>query len=381
MKTPAELRQKLRNQWFNNDLRVHRLLQGDAWPIELPIGKPTPRALSDDLPGIRQYLQQWRDIETGEVTWEPVRYRNAAEAIELPLLWRIHNPSEWIAAIGDDDISREFTLLGKQVALAPALYHESLVRQRKLLRELDPDTFSKILDVCDVLEPGCADGRPLRALAIAGTDSKFFERYRALITLILDLRFQGEVSKVSLETFLDASDTGDRWLLVAPLQEGLLPFEQMRVRARELQTRSLPGSRCLIVENEQCLHQLPRLPDTIAILGAGLHVQWMEAGWLQKKQIAYWGDIDTWGLTILSRAREFQPSLTALLMDATTFHRHQTLAVAEPLGAGNQPPASLTDQEVQLYLRLTGLERGRLEQEFIPKEDVETAVRKWANLN
>lgn len=377
MKSPAELRRKLKQQWYNNELRVQRLLYSNAWPIELTIGKPAPRELVEDLPGLRRGLQSWRAIEVGQVVWEPVRYRDAADTIELPLVWRIHNPSEWIASIRDEAITHEFRLLGERVAQAPPLYHETLIRQKKIVQEIEPETFSTILKVCDQLEPGCADGKPLRALAIAGTDSKFFERHRTLLSLLLDLRFQGEVSDLGLETFLDASDSGDRWLLVAPLQNGLLPFEQMRIRARELQRHPLPGHRCLIVENEQSLHQLPPLEDTVAILGAGLHVQWMESAWLRQRQIGYWGDIDTWGLSILAKARELQPTLTPLLMDDAIFYRYQTLAVAESRIAGTQPPAALTEAESQLYRTLTGLEKGRLEQEFIPGEEVEAAVRKW----
>ena len=32
------------------------------------------------------------------------------------------------------------------------------------------------------------------------------------------------------------------------------------------------------------------------------------------KQIAYWGDMDTWELTMLAKARSMQPGLAALLM-------------------------------------------------------------------
>jgi len=37
------------------------------------------------------------------------------------------------------------------------------------------------------------------------------------------------------------------------------------------------------------------------------------------KQIAYWGDMDTSGLTMLAKARSLQPGLTALLMSRELF--------------------------------------------------------------
>src|SRR5690606_32849638 len=129
----------------------------------------------------------------------------------------------------------------------------------------------------------------------------FFERHRSLIIKLLDVRFNGLVSELGLETFLGALDETDHWLLVADLDGSLLPFRLMRVRHTELLTNSLPGSRLLIVENERCVHQLPKVLGTVAVLGAGLNLAWMEATWLSQCSLAYWGDLDTWGRTILAR--------------------------------------------------------------------------------
>lgn len=115
------------------------------------------------------------------------------------------------------------------------------------------------------LEPGCADGRPLRALGLAGIDSKFFERHRALIQQLLDARFDGQASEQGLESFLAAPDEGDHWLLVAPLQPGLLSCTRQTVPAAELMSAGLPGTHVLIVEDERSLHQLPQLADTVAV--------------------------------------------------------------------------------------------------------------------
>lgn len=75
--------------------------------------------------------------------------------------------------------------------------------------------------------PGCADGRLLQALSIVGCDSKFFERNCPLLTRLLELRFGPAVAEQGLEGFLGALDEGEHWLLVAPLEPDLLPFEQL----------------------------------------------------------------------------------------------------------------------------------------------------------
>ena len=230
------------------------------------------------------------------------------------------------------------------------------------------------------LTPGCARGRPLRALSVGGIDTKFFERHRTLMAQLLDVLFDGEVDNLGLEAFLGALDETDHWVLLAPLEQGLLPFRQQRIRTTELMDVTLPASRVLIVENEKSLYQLPPVSDTIAILGAGLNLGWLEGRGFEGKQIAYWGDLDTWGLQMLATARGYRPQLHVLLMTRDTFDTHAALsAVAERDPAAESPPTALTEAESMLYRHLRTLERGRLEQEFLPTQLVGDAVATWAS--
>jgi hypothetical protein len=109
----------------------------------------------------------------------------------------------------------------------------------------------------------------------------------------------------------------------------LLPFTQQRVRARELAATPIPASHILIVENERCLHQLQPL--------------------------------------LLDRE----------LLDATC----STLAVNECRCAGEPPPEGLTAPERDFYQHLRKLEKGRIEQEFLPRERAVAALEGWHPLN
>ncbi len=228
------------------------------------------------------------------------------------------------------------------------------------------------------LEPCCAAGKPLHAISLAGIDTKFFERNKRIITELLDVRFDGEASQVGLETFLGAATESGDWLLVADLDGNLLPFHKQRVPILELTNRELPAQRILIVENEKSLHQLPVLNGSVAVLGAGFNLSWTEASWLRKKQIAYWGDIDTWGLQFLARARSALPDLSALMMTLEVFDAYHDFAVPEPVTAGDVPPDELDPRERALYKRLLKELRGRLEQEFLPIPFVRQTILDWS---
>ncbi|MCP4768608.1 MAG: hypothetical protein GY875_20390 [Gammaproteobacteria bacterium] len=378
MKSPEKLAAKLARQWHDAATRENRLLSPEAWPIKLSIGRPGPELIDNDPAGIRTHLERWRAVNVGKVSWIASGYRATSEALEIPRYWQLDSPSQWVEACNDKSISNEYKRLGRIVNAIDPMFHRLVVRQRSQVMTRSPEEVIKAAEVAMLLGPGCAGGLPLRAYSVGGCDSKFFERNRSLLQQMLIERFGESAQNYTLEQFLGAQETGDHWLLVVPLEKGLLAFDQQRIRASELANNLLPGTHLLVVENERCLYLLPTLPGTVAVLGSGLNLNWMGAAWLQQRRVAYWGDIDTWGLLMLARARAACPTLQPLMMDMETFGQNAPdSAVFEPETAGDQIPEELNSSEQSLYRYLLSQERGRLEQEFIPKTAVRSSIQNW----
>lgn len=378
MKSPADLRGLLRRQWENADHRERRLLgDRDAWPISMSIGVPSANQLTLALDGVKQHVEAWRDIKVGEVVWEPKRYRASDEAVEVPVRWLIHKPSGWLAACGDSAMRNEFETLAVLISNSDPILHSTFVRRRSLWQGKPIHQTILASNVAMQLGPGVAAGQPLRLLSLEGIDTKFFERNESLVRALLDIRFDGEVSRIGLETFLGAFNEKEHWLLVLDLDGGLLPFRVQRVTAKELGRCQLPGQNLVVVENESCSHLLPAIPNTLAVLGAGFDLAWLANPNLREKRVAYWGDVDTWGLSFLSSARRLLPPITVLLMDNETFEEHRDRAVPEPITAGPDPAQSLTLAEQELYQRLLTEDRGRLEQEYLPRQLVHDSIDLW----
>ncbi len=377
MKSPAELSLKLRRQWQQADQRALRLLDDFCWPLRLAIGKPAVSQFKSSSAALREHLQNWRDETTGFVEWQSIKYQSASTAVDIPCYWCIRSSNEWVAACQHQTVSREFKFLSSVLAQVEPQFHSLLVRQRSLWRKTSPQQVVQCCQLALQLQAGCAQGRPLRALSIANIDSKFIENNRALLIKLLNIRFNNAIKNTSLEEFLGAALDNDHWLLVVPLTKGLLPFQQLRLKASELAKLELPCTHIVLVENEQCHYQLPELKNTIAILGAGLNLNWLNNPHFKSSYIAYWGDIDSWGLKMLSIARNLQPDLTALLMDNETFENNQLCAVIEPQTAGQETPQHLNPAEAKFYQKLLQLERGRLEQEFIEKNTVHNVITNW----
>jgi hypothetical protein len=380
LKSPEELAGVLVQLWHRGDKRERQLLEGDAWPLELAIGRPSPRTFAHDTAKVREHIARWRAVSIGTVEWEVTTFRSGAKPVSVPARWLLSSPEEASQGSADEQVWIEFTRLRRILKHVPPEFHPTLVRQRRLWRDRNDDDVVRAAALATALEPQFAEGRPLRSVALAGIDTKFMERNRGLVTALLDVRFDGQASALGLQGFLGAADEGDHWLLVAPLSPGLLPFAQQRVRARELAKVPLPGVRILLVENDRSFHQLPPMANTVAVLGAGADLAWVAAPWLKERSIGYWGDMDTWGLQLLARARRLQPHVTALLMDQSVFDRHEeALAVPEKVPAGPLPPDGLTAAERTFYLRLLGLPKGRIEQEFLPTPEVIRAISEWTD--
>ena len=377
MRPPKYLAKKLFRQWQDPNLRAERLLNKKAWPLLLRIRRPSPSDVMMKLSDVRSHLNDWKKVRIGEVQWDEVQYRGVRDPLKVPVFWKIDRPEEWVLATQNHDVKNEFKKISKIIDSVDKIFAPLLIRRFYLIAEKSEDEIIKSCELALLLNPGCAQGAPLRTLS-HGVDSKFYERNRKLLVSLLDVLFNNLVSEQGLETFLGAIDESDHWILLTDLSRKLLLFQQLRVRGSDLAKTPLPAENILIVENESCLHHLPELEDTIAILGAGLDLSWMEGGWLDDKKIAYWGDIDTWGLTMLARAKARRPFLTALLMDETLYDKYrEQSAVKEPRVASKTPPEHLNQQERYLYLRLVSEAQGRLEQEFIPKDTVKKEVLKW----
>lgn len=378
MKSPEELSHRFSRQWENPDIRESRLLNHEeAWPISLSIGRPKPSQISSNINHVKCHVENWRKVEIGSVVWEDVSYRATATPVKIPIRWELNVPSEWATACHSNAVSSEFRTIQELVKKTDPSFHSLLLRRRSLWQNRPVAEVIQAARLAMELEPGSAAGLPLRAISAAGIDTKFFERNAQLITNLLDVRFDGEASLLGIESFLGCAAERDHWLLVADLDGSLLPFKKQRVASAELETTPLPGKCLIIVENETCLHQLPSIADTVAVLGSGFDLAWTKAPWLENKRVAYWGDIDTWGLQLLSSARVAVPHLEALLMSREVFLANQSSAVQEPTPAPITPPSSLSLQESALYQFLLQAELGRLEQEFLAPEVVEKAVARW----
>ncbi len=135
----------------------------------------------------------------------------------------------------------------------------------------------------------------------------------------------------------------------------------------------------LIAENLMNVLTFPKVENSIIIWGKGNRVNTIKsAKWLADKKIYYWGDIDTWGLHILSSLREHYKNAKSILMTKRIFESHKKYVVQEEK-SNTQIPKNLTCEENILFNFLLSLAKekkeNRLEQEHILQTELETVLK------
>ena len=241
------------------------------------------------------------------------------------------------------------------------------------------DRWDRLLAIVGWLQSHPRPGLYLRQVDLPGVDSKFIEAQRGVLAEWLDLALPpGAIDAAAAGAAQFARRYGflDKPLRIRfrlldpalPTLPGCAGLVDITLDAASFATLALPLRRVVVTENETNFLALPALPQAIAIFGAGYGWDALaRAGWLQRCELHYWGDIDTHGFAILDQLRGHFPHAASLLMDRETLLAHRALWGEEPQPIRHDLPR-LTVDESAVYddLRFDRLQPGlRLEQERV----------------
>ena len=319
--------------------------------------------------------------------WEAKNFRNFSEQI-IPTFLVVNSVEQLIQLIGTDEgVAMEKTWLPYWISTIRGEFKQSLypalIRWIEVIEKFSEKECKLLVKLRLQLKQGLGNGCYLRALPLNGVDTKFLENHQALIEDLVDTLHCGAVSESGgLLNWLDCHINPKDWLTIRPLCEdsknalGNMPI--LKIPSNVLKGYELPAKNILVVENLQSGLALPQMNNTIAVIGCGKNVAWMDAEWLHNKRVGYWGDIDTWGLFILSDARGKFAFLEPLMMDIDTLRAHEERMVTEP-----EPvlaiPQLLREDEVILFNDLISrrFKLNRLEQERISSDYVRQKLQNW----
>ena len=336
--------------------------------IDMPLHPPTEREVLADYGATLQWVKSWESLQDPdvEILWEARRWSRVGEQ-RLPTRAKISGPDAITRFAG---VSREWKRwYQRSEALIAALpdgpeLRGAIASTGRTIGGMPREDFERLRGTAEWLLHNPTSGRFVRELPIRGIDSKWLEKHRGLVQTLLGrkdlgLRTMPETVRVRfLDPELAPSGLAD---LSAPLEElDALPLEDVQV---------------LIVENLQTFLALPPMRGVVAVDGHGDKVQVLSnIGWIRRSRCVYWGDLDSHGFRILSRARQSGLMLESCLMDEETLTTFQDLWVPEPKPFRGELPA-LTPCENATLSKIREHGAVRLEQERIDWEYALEALR------
>ncbi len=375
----------LKREWTSLANLKARLSGQKPFPIRIGLKPPTGKSAITDMRHFQKYVQQWRSYSQQKfVQWEKRNYRILSEQ-QVPKFFVLENMEELIECVGEKARQRSKVW---QTNMAPLLElndtcYSALIKHLDSFEQMSAVDGQLLAELIPQLSQGMGLGLYLRALPFVGVDTKFLETHQALLADVLDAINDSVVStNGGLLKWLGCIENPRGWLTIRPLCEKVKSkiggFPVLQLSSDVLRSQEIPAANILVVENMQSGLALPCLEDTVAIFGGGKNISWMDALWLKDKRVAYWGDLDTWGLSILSEVRSMLTTIMPLMMDMETLGLHEDRMVVEPIPC-EICPASLTGKEEEIF---TGLQSGayknsRLEQERLSADYIAGKLNSW----
>lgn len=384
MKRPADVRLLLQRR-FDTQHRNWLVAAGDDWPLEIALGVPAEVEAMRQPDAVRAWASEWRAWHgAGKLEWVDRQWRSLG-AQRLPRRLKLASPTEVAAWAGqrarwDLAVQRAATLAARWPQLGP-----HLGKLFEVLADYANDDLERLADTLGWLDEHPNSGYYVRQLPVAGLDTKWIEARRSVLADLL----------AALHGSTEPRDFYERCGLKRPPR-------QLRVRMLDATLRTAAGGlgditapvselagldiaprTVLIVENLQTGLALQDLPGALAIMGLGYSVDMAaELSWLRDAACLYWGDLDTHGFAILSKARRAIPGIKSLLMDEGTLLGHRLLWSTEASQHGAPSLEGLTPAESDLYQALKSNRFGdkvRLEQERIDWALAWQAIRQAAS--
>lgn len=353
--TPRDIEAKVRRRWDDGSLlRAHAGAQAFI-PIEIPVRGPRPSEIGDDLVAVRDWIGALNggsaDRRRYDVVLEQVGGRHIGRNV-LPTRVIVSTTDQAWALLGVGRHVEEFEKLLDLADSTPAVRAWVLAHPHRAL-EL-ADAVPQLIAAFNWLETHRDSGRYLREISAPGVDTKFAEKHRSVLAVMLGVSSTPAafLTQLGLRTKPEMVR-----IRVSPSLALPAPLSELALRATELRELAITPRSALVVENETTYLSIDVPDGGIVIWGKGFEVDRVgRLPWLAGIPVIYWGDIDTHCFAILDRLRAWLPHVCSVLMDRETLLAHRDRWVREDRPATSSL-TRLSTAELDLY---TDLVTGRL---------------------
>ncbi|MGR4872226.1 DUF3322 domain-containing protein [Variovorax sp. LARHSF232] len=365
-------------------------LDASTWPVRVALGSLKERDVLESMDVVAKWVREWHEAQSTlpngiTLVWETRQWARLGEqripahiVIDAPgaLAEWVNRGSQWTqACFRRDALLRRFAKL-----------RSSPVCRRHLPVFVDwaDEDVERLHTLLEWFDANPRSGLYLRQLPVPSIDTKWIEPRKVVVRDFL-LAAKGQLLTAASQDFhevcgLRKPSAKLRLRILCPkLRASLAGLCDIEAPVEEVARMSLPARSVIIVENLETGLALPDFEGTVAFMRLGYAVSELaRIPWLGPDHLGgtvdqgaiprliYWGDLDTHGFAILSRARDIFSRLQSILMDEATFSGGQSLWVTELTPNRAEVLPHLTPSEMNVYVGLRSNRWGvslRLEQE------------------
>lgn len=388
--TPASIRDRIQREWDRGRLLSSMLGGPSLFPHRITLSAPRSSEIVDRFDEVRKWISELdrksaRDPQKSYVLeWREINHRLVGKN-DIPKTAVFETAEAALSFIGKEPEARRVMDAARQITRVFPVLKDWVVDHPLTVLEW-ADDWPRLLSVLDWVAKHPRSGLFLRQVDAPGIDTKFIETHRGVLGELLDIVLPSEAidhehthakgfeprygfrSKPQMVRFrfLDSDHS------IQGLRDLTVPHDQFA-------SLNVPVQRVFIVENEIEFLVFPEAFASLVIFGGGYSLKRLnEAKWLSKKEIYYWGDLDTHGLAILDELRAYFPHTVSVLMDEETLFPHKDFWEKEDRPT-SRDLTRLTPAEKDLYEALRTNRWGtkiRLEQEKIRVSFMEEYLRR-----
>lgn len=368
-----KLLKKIEKVYTDGTLFQSYMLHEDLFPLRFRLKRVKERDIQNSFHEVQKSVERLQKFPF-ELRYEEFHYKTLGKQ-KLPVEVVIKDKETFFQIVNKREAYRTFVdnydlVTGRYPAL------KSLFLQKPFWIVEYAGKWERLFKIVDFFLKHEKPDIYIREISLEGVDTKFIEKHKKIIDMLLSHLKQRDPLKGLGEYRFEK-----RYGLKYPL-----PLVRLRVFDRyhrledvSLTTGALQGvdfdcDTVFIIENLMSFLSFPEVRKAIAIFGGGYGVTKLrDIAWLRQKKIYYWGDIDTDGFAILSQLRSYFPQTKSFLMDENRLRKYRELAVIYRTDKRAPELPYLTDAEQALYAQLKEGDFGehfRLEQEQLPFHEV-----------
>jgi hypothetical protein len=344
----------------------------DTWPLELSLSIPSEDEAYRDLEAVRAWIRAWQIWDgPGVVAWTERRWRSLG-AQRMPEKLILSGPDDVASWAGQGARwKRAARRFGELTILWPVI-ERPLPRYFDVLADYSDEEFGRLIGMLKWIETNPNSNLYPRQIPVSGLDSKWLETRKGMITdLLTAIRGDSEgnqdfYSQCGLRPIPGLVRLR---ILDDEIRDRIGNLSDITAPPREIAGLTLPLERVYIVENVQSGLAFPDVRRAVLVMGLGYSVDLLGGiSWMNRVCSIYWGDCDTHGFAILSRARTYLPNVQSVMMDEETLLTHKALWGVETEQHAARELSGLNAPERDVYRGLKEQRWGqnvRLEQERI----------------